>query len=63
MYDVSPRKRYTSHNRLDEQIKATGHSIKDVKAVIMGHLRRLPFETSSVFRRGPPFIVGALLNE
>lgn len=39
MYDVSPRKRYTKQNRLDEQIAATGHSIKDVKAVIMGHLR------------------------
>lgn len=39
MYDVSPRKTYTSTNRLDEQIAATGHSIKDVKAVILGHLR------------------------
>ncbi len=42
MYDVSPRKRYTNRNRLDKQIEATGHSIKDVKAVIMGHLRELP---------------------
>ncbi|KAK6385855.1 hypothetical protein LTS17_001427 [Exophiala oligosperma] len=39
MYDVSPRKRYTTVNRLDKQIEATGHSIRDVQAVIMGHLR------------------------
>ena len=39
MYDVSPRKRYNVKNRLDVQIEATGHSIKDVMAVIMGHLR------------------------
>lgn len=42
MYDLSPRKNYTSKNRLDEQIAATGHSIKDVKAVLMGHLRAWP---------------------
>ena len=34
MYDVSPRKNY-------EQIAATGHNIRDVKAVLMGHLRKL----------------------
>jgi hypothetical protein len=39
MYDVSPRKRYAQINRLDQQIEKTGHSIKDIKAVIMGHLR------------------------
>ena len=39
MYDISPRKNYTAHNKLDEQIAATGHNIKDVKAVLMGHLR------------------------
>ena len=39
MYDSFPRKNYTSQNRLDKQIEATGHSIKDIKAVIMGHLR------------------------
>ena len=39
MYDVSPRKHYVTKNRLDEQIAATGNSIKDVKAVLMGHLR------------------------
>ncbi|RVX74086.1 hypothetical protein B0A52_01918 [Exophiala mesophila] len=38
MYDVSPRKHYVTKNRLDEQIAATGNSIKDVKAVLMGHL-------------------------
>ncbi|KAK6379788.1 hypothetical protein LTS17_005861 [Exophiala oligosperma] len=38
MYDVSPRKNYTSHNTLPEQIAATGHDIKDVTAVLMGHL-------------------------
>ncbi|KAL6249423.1 hypothetical protein RBB50_003276 [Rhinocladiella similis] len=38
MYDVSPRKQYVSKNRLDAQIEATGHSIKDIKAVLMGHL-------------------------
>ncbi len=42
MYDVSPRKQYTVKNRLDKQIEACGHSIKDVKAVIMGHLRKFP---------------------
>ena len=41
MYDVSPRKRYVTKNRLDAQIEATGNSIKDIKAVIMGHLRKL----------------------
>ena len=39
MYDVSPRKRYAQINRLDQQIEKTGHSLKDIKAVIMGHLR------------------------
>ncbi|OQV09145.1 hypothetical protein CLAIMM_13308 [Cladophialophora immunda] len=39
MYDVSPRKNYTAHNTLPEQIAATGHDIRDVKAVLMGHLR------------------------
>jgi hypothetical protein len=40
MYDVSPRKQYVSKNRLDEQIAATGNSIMDIKAVLMGHLRK-----------------------
>ncbi|MCJ1300690.1 hypothetical protein MMC08_003487 [Hypocenomyce scalaris] len=38
MYDVSPRKNYLSKNRLDAQIESTGNSIRDIKAVIMGHL-------------------------
>lgn len=42
MYDVSPRKQYVSKNRLDAQIEATGNSIKDIKAVLMGHLRMSP---------------------
>ena len=40
MYDVSPRKNYVSKNRLDAQIESTGNSIRDIKAVIMGHLRK-----------------------
>ena len=52
MYDVSPRKRYSQINRLDEQIARTGHSIKDVKAVIMGHLRITPCLLNLTFRCG-----------
>ncbi|KAE8420350.1 acyl-CoA dehydrogenase/oxidase C-terminal [Aspergillus pseudocaelatus] len=36
--DVFPRTRYEPHHRLPAAIKAAGYDIKDVKAVIMGHL-------------------------
>ncbi|KAF7547304.1 hypothetical protein G7046_g9041 [Stylonectria norvegica] len=42
-YNVSPRKNYLTKNRLDAQIEATGNSIKDIKAVIMGHLLQPSF--------------------
>ena len=38
MCDVFARIDYASDQELDAQIAKTGHSIKDVKAVIMGHL-------------------------
>jgi glyoxylase-like metal-dependent hydrolase (beta-lactamase superfamily II) len=33
-----PRTKYKDSNRLPDAIKATGNDIKDVKAIIMGHL-------------------------
>ncbi|KAK5163807.1 uncharacterized protein LTR77_010481 [Saxophila tyrrhenica] len=36
--DIFARVDYTSDHELTEQIKKTGHDIKDIKAVIMGHL-------------------------
>jgi glyoxylase-like metal-dependent hydrolase (beta-lactamase superfamily II) len=36
--DIFARVDYSEDHELDAQIKKTGHDIKDVKAVIMGHL-------------------------
>ncbi|OJJ65108.1 hypothetical protein ASPSYDRAFT_85086 [Aspergillus sydowii CBS 593.65] len=36
--DVFPRVKYTENNKLPAAIKSRGHDIKDVKAVILGHL-------------------------
>jgi glyoxylase-like metal-dependent hydrolase (beta-lactamase superfamily II) len=36
--DLFPRTTYDEEHKLPNAIKATGHDIKDVKAVIMGHL-------------------------
>lgn len=36
--DLFPRTSYEDKHRLPEAIKAAGYDIKDVKAVIMGHL-------------------------
>lgn len=36
--DMFPRTNYDFCHRLPEAIKSTGHDIKDVKAVIIGHL-------------------------
>ncbi|KAL3486079.1 beta-lactamase-like protein [Aspergillus germanicus] len=36
--DLFPRTRYEKHHRLPDAISAAGYDIKDVKAVIMGHL-------------------------
>jgi glyoxylase-like metal-dependent hydrolase (beta-lactamase superfamily II) len=36
--DIFARVDYTKDQELDAQIAKTGHNIKDVKAVIMGHL-------------------------
>ncbi|KAL3417207.1 hypothetical protein PVAG01_11207 [Phlyctema vagabunda] len=36
--DVFPRVTYNEEHRLPAAIKATGHDIKDIKAVIIGHL-------------------------
>src|ERR1700733_11338986 len=38
MCDIFARFDYASDQELDAQIAKTGHNIKDVKAVIMGHL-------------------------
>ena len=38
MTDIFPRTKYKETNKLPAAIKEAGHDIKDVKAVIMGHL-------------------------
>lgn len=38
MTDVFPRTVYSDNQKLPAAIKATGNDIKDVKAVIIGHL-------------------------
>ena len=38
MTDVFPRIKYEESNKLPAQIKACGHDIKNIKAVVFGHL-------------------------
>lgn len=38
MTDLFPRTQYSAAQKLPQAIKATGNDIKDVKAVVMGHL-------------------------
>lgn len=38
MTDIFPRTEYEDHNKLPNAIKAKGYDIKDVKAVLFGHL-------------------------
>lgn len=38
MTDVFPRTEYKEEHKLPNAIRKAGHNIKDVKAVILGHL-------------------------